>query len=165
MSNQQIQMDLLSEDRSPSETLNYALARERGQASQQRKERNQHYNKYRQPMFQKNSVQQTTNQKINDSNTTDRTNTGLPKMRHQISARTSKHLSSQNEVCICHFAMQIGNAPTTPIQYATKKTNTLHRTTTKAKIQPTGTKTNTTEDEKHQRRGNRGHPVGARRKN
>ena len=36
MNNQQIRMDLLSEDRSPSETLNYALARERGQASQQK---------------------------------------------------------------------------------------------------------------------------------
>ena len=36
MSNQQIQMDLLSEDRTPSETLNYALARERGQANQQK---------------------------------------------------------------------------------------------------------------------------------
>ena len=36
MRNQQIQMDLLSEDRTPSETLNYALARERGQANQQR---------------------------------------------------------------------------------------------------------------------------------
>ena len=36
MRNQQIQMDLLSEDRTPSETLNYALARERGQANQQK---------------------------------------------------------------------------------------------------------------------------------
>ena len=36
MRNQQIQMDLLSEDRSPTETLNYALARERGQANQQK---------------------------------------------------------------------------------------------------------------------------------
>ena len=36
MRNQQIQMNLLSEDRTPSETLNYALARERGQANQQR---------------------------------------------------------------------------------------------------------------------------------
>ena len=35
MRNQQIQMDLLSEDRTPSETLNYALARERGRANQQ----------------------------------------------------------------------------------------------------------------------------------
>ena len=34
MNNQQIQMDLLSEDRSPSETLNYALTRERRQANQ-----------------------------------------------------------------------------------------------------------------------------------
>ena len=36
MRNQQIQMDLLSEDKTPSETLNYALARERGQANQQK---------------------------------------------------------------------------------------------------------------------------------
>ena len=36
MRNQQIQMDLLSEDRSPTETFNYALARERGQANQQK---------------------------------------------------------------------------------------------------------------------------------
>ena len=36
MSNQQIQMDLLSEDRTPSETLYYALARERGQANQRK---------------------------------------------------------------------------------------------------------------------------------
>ena len=36
MRSQQIQMDLLSEDRTPSETLNYALARERGQANQQK---------------------------------------------------------------------------------------------------------------------------------
>ena len=36
MRNQQIQMDLLFEDRTPSETLNYALARERGQANQQK---------------------------------------------------------------------------------------------------------------------------------
>ena len=35
MRNQQIQTDLLSEDRTPIETLNYALARERGQANQQ----------------------------------------------------------------------------------------------------------------------------------
>ena len=34
--NQQIQMDLLSEERTPSETLQYALARERGQESQQK---------------------------------------------------------------------------------------------------------------------------------
>ena len=36
MRNQDFQMDLLSEDRTPSETLNYALARERGQANQQK---------------------------------------------------------------------------------------------------------------------------------
>ena len=36
MNNQQIQMDLLSEERTPSETLQYALARERGQESQQK---------------------------------------------------------------------------------------------------------------------------------
>ena len=36
MRNQQIQMDLLSKDTTPSETLNYALARERGQANQQK---------------------------------------------------------------------------------------------------------------------------------
>ena len=36
MNNQQIQMDLLSETRTPSETLQYALARERGQESQQK---------------------------------------------------------------------------------------------------------------------------------
>ena len=36
MRSQQIQLDLLSEDRTPSETLNYALARERGQANQQK---------------------------------------------------------------------------------------------------------------------------------
>ena len=36
MKNQQIQMDLLSEDRTPSEILNYALARERGQSNQQK---------------------------------------------------------------------------------------------------------------------------------
>ena len=36
MNNQQIQMDLLSEARTPSETLQYALARERGQESQQK---------------------------------------------------------------------------------------------------------------------------------
>ena len=34
--NQQIQMDLLSKEKTPSETLQYALARERGQASQQK---------------------------------------------------------------------------------------------------------------------------------
>ena len=36
MRNQQIQMDLLSEERTPSETLQYALARERGQESQKK---------------------------------------------------------------------------------------------------------------------------------
>ena len=36
MNNQQIQMDLLSEERTPSETLQYALARKRGQESQQK---------------------------------------------------------------------------------------------------------------------------------
>ena len=36
MKNQQIQMDLLSEDRTPSGTLNYSLAKERGQANQQK---------------------------------------------------------------------------------------------------------------------------------
>ena len=36
MNNQQFQMDLLSEERTPSETLQYALARERGQESQQK---------------------------------------------------------------------------------------------------------------------------------
>ena len=36
MSNPQIQMDLLSEDRDPLETLQYAIARERGQENQQR---------------------------------------------------------------------------------------------------------------------------------
>ena len=36
MNNQQIQMDLLSEERTPSEALQYALARERGQESQQK---------------------------------------------------------------------------------------------------------------------------------
>ena len=36
MNNQQIQMDLLSEARTPAETLQYALARERGQESQQK---------------------------------------------------------------------------------------------------------------------------------
>ena len=36
MNNQQIQLYLLSEDKTPSETLNYALARERGQANQQK---------------------------------------------------------------------------------------------------------------------------------
>ena len=36
MINQQIQMDLLSEERTPSETLQYALAHERGQESQQK---------------------------------------------------------------------------------------------------------------------------------
>ena len=36
MKNQQIQLDLLSEDRTPSETLIYELARERGQANQQK---------------------------------------------------------------------------------------------------------------------------------
>ena len=36
MNNQQIQMDLLSEERTPSETLQYALALERGQESQQK---------------------------------------------------------------------------------------------------------------------------------
>ena len=36
MNNQQIQMDLLSEERTPTETLQYALARERGQESQQK---------------------------------------------------------------------------------------------------------------------------------
>ena len=36
MSNPQIQMDLLSEDRDPLETLHYAITRERGQENQQR---------------------------------------------------------------------------------------------------------------------------------
>ena len=36
MSNQQIQMDLISEDRDPLETLIYALTRERRQENQQR---------------------------------------------------------------------------------------------------------------------------------
>ena len=35
MSNPQIQMDLLSEDRDPLETLQYAITRERGQENQQ----------------------------------------------------------------------------------------------------------------------------------
>ena len=41
MRNQQIQMDLLYEDSTPSETLNYALARERGQANQQKMKNSQ----------------------------------------------------------------------------------------------------------------------------
>ena len=36
MSNPQIQMDLLSEDRDPLETLHYAITKERGQENQQR---------------------------------------------------------------------------------------------------------------------------------
>ena len=36
MRNAQIQMDLLSEDRDPIGTLQYALARERGQENQQK---------------------------------------------------------------------------------------------------------------------------------
>ena len=42
MKKQQIQMDLLSEDRTPNKTLNYALARERGQANQQKKNNHTH---------------------------------------------------------------------------------------------------------------------------
>ena len=53
MNHQKIQMDLLSEERTPSETLQYALARERGQENQQ-KMRNTNTNTLQQnPWFEK----------------------------------------------------------------------------------------------------------------
>ena len=53
MINQQIQMNLLSEDRTPSETLNYALARERGQARQQKMNNTKTTTNMNKPWFEK----------------------------------------------------------------------------------------------------------------
>ena len=52
MNNQQIQIHLLSEERTPSETLQYALAGERGQENQQ-KMRNTNTNTQQNPWFEK----------------------------------------------------------------------------------------------------------------
>ena len=63
MRNQQIQMDLLSEDRTPSETLNYALAREIGQANQQKNAQFTTFtitHQHRQPVVRGNTIHQET---------------------------------------------------------------------------------------------------------
>ena len=80
-------MDLLSEDRSPRDTVNYALAKERTSKSSEN-EQCTHTNKQRQPMVQPITIHQTTEQGTDPSNTKNRTNTGQPKMRPQFPART-----------------------------------------------------------------------------
>ena len=78
MNNQKIQMALLSEKRTPSETLQYALARERGQESK-KNDKHKHKPKYIKPMVQKNTIY--TKQSTYYPNTPIRTNTRLPTMR------------------------------------------------------------------------------------
>ena len=155
MRNQQIQMDLLSEDRTPSETLNYALARERGQANQQKMNNSQKPQHANNPWFEK--IQYIKRQQsTNLTNTTNRTNTKLQKVWKQILTRSPKHMpgkerSLQNMQKDRTFRknVQIRNAATTYIQTTTSTTTKQHRNKHTTKVQPTGTKTNTTKNEKH----------------
>ena len=162
MNNQQIQMDLLSEERTPSETLQYALARERGQESQQK-------------MINSNTNTTTLNTWFEKIQYTKRQNKApiLPTPQSgqiQDCRRCGNkffpcHLNvcpAKNEVCrICkkiwpfRKTLQIRNAPTITIQYATTTTTKLLRPTklfrspTTKQKQPTGYEKDTTENEKH----------------
>ena len=77
MNNQQIQMDLLSKERTPSETLQYALAREIRQESQQKMiDTNPNTSN---PWFE--NTYKTTKQSTYSPNTQNRTNIRLPTLR------------------------------------------------------------------------------------
>ena len=154
MNNQQIQMDLLSEEKTPSGTLQYALARERGQAGQQKMTKTDTNTNIANPWFEKIQYVKGQNRVFILSNP----QSGLIQdCRRCDNKFLSEHLNicrAKNEVCrICkkigHFA-KLRKSEMSPrlqhnIQQRQQKSYSGQK---KTKEQPIGNKTNITEDEK-----------------
>ena len=109
MNNQQIQIDLLSEERTPSETLQNKLARERGQERLQKMINTNINANTSNPWFEKKTIYKTTKQSTYSPNTPVRTNTRLPSCGNKFFPRHLNVCPLKNEACrICkkigHFA-------------------------------------------------------------